>query len=78
MKGSQRLRKDLALCYCSLTGLVFHSFLALESNSLEIKENCILEIFHISTPSVKSFSAVLVEIWKNAYSQIKKKHLRLL
>lgn len=33
-----------------LTEIIFCGFLALESNSLEIKENYILKIFHVSTP----------------------------
>lgn len=38
-----------------LTGIIFFSFLALESNSLEIKVNYILKIFHISIPLWEEF-----------------------
>lgn len=38
-----------------LTGIIFCSFLAVEWNYLEIKENYILKIFHISIPLWEAF-----------------------
>lgn len=55
------------LSITALAGIIFHSFLALESSSLEIKENCILEIAHISTPSEKGLT------WEKCLFPYKKK-----